>query len=99
MQYQILTPILLPRGYIDWVHPWRVADGQPVYLYGEDFNAPYCPINIEVKLMKFSDMTCVFLLLVIWAQNFQMLQTVNTTMQRLPRVSCSRPAAQRNESK
>jgi len=49
--------------------------------------------------MKFSDMTCVFLLLVIWGQNFQMLQTVNTTMLRLPRVSCARPAAPRNETK
>lgn len=49
--------------------------------------------------MKFSDATCVFLLLVIWAQNFQMLQTVNATMQRLPRVSCARPAVPRNESK
>lgn len=49
--------------------------------------------------MKFSDMTCVFLLLVIWAQNFQMLQTVNASLQRIPRVSCARPAAQRNEIK
>lgn len=49
--------------------------------------------------MKFSDMTCVFLLLVIWAQNFQMLQTVNTTLQRMPRVSCARPATPRNENK
>lgn len=48
--------------------------------------------------MKFSDMTCVFLLLVIWGQNFQTLQQVNASLQRLPRVSCSRPAM-RSETK
>ena len=41
---QILTPVLLPIGYIDWVYPWRYAEGQPEYLYGEEFNTPYCPV-------------------------------------------------------
>lgn len=49
VKYQTLTPILLPLGYIDWVHPWRVAEGSPAYLYGEDFDTPYCPIIIEVR--------------------------------------------------
>ena len=48
MHYHTLTPILLPRGFIDWVNPWRVPEGGPVYLYGEDFDTPYCPIIIEV---------------------------------------------------
>jgi len=43
--------------------------------------------------MKFSDMTCVFLLLIIWGQNFQQLQQVNASLQRIPRVNCARPAA------
>lgn len=41
---QIMTPVLLPRGYIDWVYPWRASEGQPAYLYGEDFDTPYCPV-------------------------------------------------------
>lgn len=41
---QILTPILLPRGYIDWVCPWRAEEGEPAHLYGEEFNTPYCPV-------------------------------------------------------
>lgn len=49
MRYHILTPILLPRGFIDWVNPWRVASGQPVYLYGEEFNSPFCPLQFEVS--------------------------------------------------
>ncbi len=48
VKLQTLTPILLPRGFIDWVHPWRVAEGSPAYMYGEEFNSPYCPILIEV---------------------------------------------------
>lgn len=48
--------------------------------------------------MKFSDMTCVFLLLIIWGQNFQQLQQVNASLQRIPRVNCARPAA-RSETK
>lgn len=43
----MLTPIVL-NGYVQWVHPWRAEQGQSVYLYGEDFNTPYCPIIIEV---------------------------------------------------
>lgn len=43
----MLTPIVL-NGYVQWVHPWRAAQGQAVFLYGEDFDSPYCPINFEV---------------------------------------------------
>lgn len=41
---KILTPVLLPRGYIDWVYPWRAEEGIAAYLYGEEFNTPYCPV-------------------------------------------------------
>jgi len=44
----MLTPIVL-KGYVQWVHPWRAAQGQSVYLYGEDYNSPYCPIQFEVR--------------------------------------------------
>lgn len=44
----MLTPIVL-NGYVQWVHPWRAAQGQAVYLYGADFDSPYCPINFEVR--------------------------------------------------
>lgn len=42
----IITPVII-SGYVQWVHPWRVAAGHPAYLYGEDFNSPYCPVNFE----------------------------------------------------
>ena len=41
---QILTPVLLPRGYVDWVYPWRAEEGVAAYLYGEEFDTPYCPV-------------------------------------------------------
>lgn len=44
----MLTPIVL-NGYVQWVHPWRAPQGQPAYLYGEDFDSPYCPIQFEVR--------------------------------------------------
>ena len=44
----MLTPIVL-NGYVQLVHPWRAAQGHGVYLYGEDFNSPYCPIQFEVR--------------------------------------------------
>jgi hypothetical protein len=44
----MLTPIVL-NGYVQWVHPWRAEQGQSVYLYGEDYNSPYCPIQFEVR--------------------------------------------------
>ena len=47
----MLTPIVL-NGYVQWVHPWRAAQGQSVYLYGEDYNSPYCPIQFEVRNEK-----------------------------------------------
>lgn len=43
----MLTPIVL-NGCVQWVHLWRAAQGPSVYLYGEDFNSPYCPIQFEV---------------------------------------------------
>jgi hypothetical protein len=43
----ILTPILF-KGFVNWVHPWRVVVGEPIFLYGEDFDSPYCPVNFEV---------------------------------------------------
>jgi len=44
----MLTPIVL-NGYVQWVHPWRAEQGEAVYLYGEYFNTPYCPIQFEVR--------------------------------------------------
>jgi hypothetical protein len=49
MRYHVLTPILLARGFIDWVNPWRVSEGDQAYLYGEEFDTPYCPVIIEVS--------------------------------------------------
>lgn len=40
----ILTPVII-KGYVQWVHPWRVAAGEPVRLYSEEFNSPYCPVR------------------------------------------------------
>lgn len=43
----MLTPIIL-NGYVQWV-PWgRAGQGPSVYLFGEEFNSPYCPIQLEV---------------------------------------------------
>ncbi len=42
------TPIIR-CGYVDWVQPWSVTTGEPVFLYGEDFNSPYCPVQFEVS--------------------------------------------------
>lgn len=45
----MLTPIVL-NGYVQWVHPWRAAQGQSVYLWDDEyFGAPYCPIQFEVR--------------------------------------------------
>lgn len=44
---QIITPVIID-GYVQWVHPWRVASGNPIYLYGVEFNSPYSPIQFEV---------------------------------------------------
>lgn len=41
------TPIILD-GYAQWVNTWRASEGASVYLYGEDFNSPYCPVSFEV---------------------------------------------------
>lgn len=41
------TPVMLD-GYVQWVPYWRAASCQTVYLYGEEFNTPYCPIEFEV---------------------------------------------------
>lgn len=45
--FQVFTPVLLPIGYVDWVNTWRVDEGEAVYLYGEEFGAAYCPIEIR----------------------------------------------------
>jgi ribosome modulation factor len=39
----MLTPIIL-NGYVQLVHSRCVMEGVPVYLYGEEFNSPYCPL-------------------------------------------------------
>ena len=45
----ILTPVIID-GYVQLVHLWRAAQGQPVYLWSEEyFGAPYCPIQFEVR--------------------------------------------------
>lgn len=44
----MITPIIL-NGYVQWVHCWRIDQGQPVYLYGEDFASKYCPIQFEPR--------------------------------------------------
>lgn len=44
----IITPAIL-YGFVDWVSPWRAVQGQLVYLYEEEFNTPYCPIQFEVR--------------------------------------------------
>lgn len=44
---KITTPIIL-NGFVQVVANWRAAEGEPVYLYGEDFNSPYCPVSFEV---------------------------------------------------
>lgn len=33
-------------GYVDWVYPWRINEGSPVYGFG-DHNG-YTPIMFEV---------------------------------------------------
>lgn len=44
----IITPVIID-GYIQWVHPWRVAAGQPVYLFNEEFfGSPWSPVQFEV---------------------------------------------------
>jgi hypothetical protein len=43
-----ITPIML-EGYVQWVHAWRVPSGQLVFLYSEEFNSPYCPVEFEVS--------------------------------------------------
>lgn len=44
----MITPVIID-GYVQWVHPWRVVAGRSVYLYGDDFNSPYCPLQFEVS--------------------------------------------------
>lgn len=44
----MLTPILF-NGFVNWVHPWRASDGESVYLYGDEFNSPYCPVQFEPR--------------------------------------------------
>lgn len=46
MKLCILTPILM-NGYIEWVCPWRIPQGDQFYMLG-DYGG-YCPINIEKR--------------------------------------------------
>jgi hypothetical protein len=39
----VKTPIMLPVGYVDWVYPWRIAEGVPYLMLG-DHNA-YSPVK------------------------------------------------------
>lgn len=43
----VVTPVILD-GYVQWVPYWRAVSGQPIYLYGDEFNSPYSPIKFEV---------------------------------------------------
>ena len=43
----MLTPVIID-GYVQWVHPWRTPAGEPVYLYGELWDTPFCPVEFEV---------------------------------------------------
>lgn len=47
----MLTPIVL-NGYVQWVHPWRIGSGEPVFLWGEDFGAKYSAVIFEVRNEK-----------------------------------------------
>lgn len=44
----IITPVIISE-YVQWVHPWRVVIGEPVYLYATEFGSPYSPIQFEVN--------------------------------------------------
>lgn len=44
---KITTPVILD-GFVQMVANWRAAQGEPVYLYGKEFNSPYCPVHFEV---------------------------------------------------
>lgn len=33
------------RGYIDWVYPWRIAEGEQFYMFGDHWG--YCPVTFE----------------------------------------------------
>ena len=44
----ITTPIIL-NGFVQMVPTWRTYQGPSVYLYGDDFNSPYCPVSFEVS--------------------------------------------------
>lgn len=45
---KITTPVILD-GYVQWVPIWRANQGVAAYLYGEDFDSPYSPVNFEVS--------------------------------------------------
>ena len=44
MSYVVKTPILL-NGYVQWVYSWYATTGESVYLYSEEFNTPYSPVE------------------------------------------------------
>jgi hypothetical protein len=37
---------IVRAGYIDWVYPWRIAEGEPFYALGD--HSGYSPIKFEV---------------------------------------------------
>lgn len=42
---RVKTPIIR-AGYVDWVYPWRIWEGEPYYALG-DHNG-YSPVIFEV---------------------------------------------------
>lgn len=45
----MITVPVTRYGYVQWVWPTSVRPDELVFLYGEDFNSPYCPIQYEVQ--------------------------------------------------
>lgn len=41
----VKTPIIR-AGYVQWVYPWRIGEGEPYYALGE-YNG-YLPVTFEV---------------------------------------------------
>lgn len=46
MKLQVLTPILF-NGFVDWVRPWRIREGEQFYMLGD--HGCFCPINFEQR--------------------------------------------------
>lgn len=41
----VRTPVLLAAGYVDWVYPWRLNEGEQYLMLG-DHNG-YCPVEFD----------------------------------------------------